>query len=460
LPVAVKEFFFRDYCLREAGKADVVVHSSTGQVLFAKFKEKLLQEARILSSVQHRYIVGVLEVFEENNTAYIVMEYIEGLSLRQKLEKEGPLPEYKALQYIRQTGQALDFVHHRHVVHMDVKPSNILIDKEDNARLIDFGVSKRLDDVVKDSTTTTLALSKGFAPIEHYDPEEASIVTPSSDIYSLGATLYYLLTGRTPVESILRATRPLVNPLELNPAISAATAEVIMRAMEIDAGRRFVTVKQMLNALPAAPAPLKQNPADPAKKKMQFKKAKEEWTMLNPPAPLDSEQQRRRVYMMMSCSIGVVLVLFVLLYPVSSSRPLDSSAEPAQDAPFTSAVVLEEEKKEEIPLREEQRNETQSDKPEKPVVPEVVGKPAAESVSMYAGNYYEVKNITLGSLTVVKKHPINLYGAIDTQGNERIPCKYLYNDKVPEGRAFARGDGRFDIYNDQGVLVEEGVTAY
>ena len=249
VPICVKEYFFKDYCYREPGSQAVKVHSETGKVLFNKFKEKLIKEAKILSEVQHPYIVNVLEVFEENNTAYIAMEYISGFSLKYMLEKNGILPEATVLKYVRQIGEALQFVHDKSILHLDIKPSNILIDKNGNARLIDFGVSKRYDIEQEETSTTMLTLSKGFASIEQYDNEGTQVFSPRPDIYSLGATMYNLLTGTIPTESILRAARPLRNPSEINAAISPKTEAVIIKAMQIIPADRFETVGEMLASL-------------------------------------------------------------------------------------------------------------------------------------------------------------------------------------------------------------------
>lgn len=262
VPVCVKEYFFKDYCERDAGTFAVKVHSETGKALFHKFKEKLIKEAKILSEVHHPYIVNVLEVFEENDTAYIAMEYIDGFSLKYRMDKEGVLPEETLLRYVSQIGEALHFVHHKNILHLDIKPSNILIDKNDNARLIDFGVSKRYDIDRQETSTTILTLSKGFASIEQYDDEGTQNFSPCPDIYSLGATMYNLLTGKIPTESILRAARPLIPPRELNPRISQLTETVILKAMQIIPSERYQSVAQMLDALdiaarfPAAARPL------------------------------------------------------------------------------------------------------------------------------------------------------------------------------------------------------------
>lgn len=253
VPVCIKEYFFKDYCYRDADSFAVKVHSETGRTLFNKFKEKLIKEAKILSEVHHPYIVNVLEVFEENDTAYIAMEYISGFSLKHLMEKEGILPEAKVLKYVRQIGEALQFVHEKNILHLDIKPSNILIDKNDNARLIDFGVSKRYDIEQQETSTTLLTLSKGFASIEQYDNEGTQNFSPCPDIYSLGATMYNLLTGKIPTESILRATRSLAKPSEINAAISPKTEIALLKAMEIIPADRFQTVAEMMDALDLPP---------------------------------------------------------------------------------------------------------------------------------------------------------------------------------------------------------------
>ncbi len=249
VPVCIKEYFFKDYCYRDSETSEVKVHSDMGRMLFDKFKEKLIKEAKILSDVHHPHIVNVLEVFEENNTAYIVMEYISGSNLKSILEKDGILSEATVLRYIHQVGEALQFVHEKNILHLDIKPSNILVDQNGKARLIDFGVSKRYDIKQQETSTTTLTLSKGFASIEQYDSEGIQNFSPCPDIYSLGATMYNLLTGKIPTESILRATRPLPSPKTLNPDISSKTEAAIMKAMAVVPKDRFQSVSEMLAAL-------------------------------------------------------------------------------------------------------------------------------------------------------------------------------------------------------------------
>lgn len=193
------------------------------------------------------------------------------------LSEQTVLPESKVLRYVAQIGKALEFVHQKNILHLDIKPNNILIDKNDNARLIDFGVSKRYDLEEQEACTTTLTLSKGFASIEQYDDEGTVNFSPCPDVYSLGATMYNLLTGVIPVESILRATKPLVHPSELNKRISPKTEAVVLKAMQVNPKDRYQSIKEMMDALDIPPSiESKENISFPKKKEHEAKQSVDE----------------------------------------------------------------------------------------------------------------------------------------------------------------------------------------
>jgi serine/threonine-protein kinase len=336
VPVSIKEYFFKESCYRNPDDYSVKVHPPSRQLLFDKFKEKLLKEARILSDVRHPHIVNVLDVFEENNTAYITMEYISGNSLKQKLERGGVLPEKKMLKYIHQVGTALRFVHEKNILHLDIKPSNILIDKFDNARLIDFGVSKRYDMENRETSTTIPTLSKGFASIEQYDNEGMQNFSPCPDVYSLGATMYYLLTGILPTESILRATRPLMNPSIVNPSISSKTESVILKAMQVNPADRFQTITEMMEALDVPPIehPSGSKGIKDTEKKEAPPQRNEEAALQEAPAtpPQPEEEpasQRTRIKkksVFVASLTGIVIVavaVFLLDYNKATPNPIE-----------------------------------------------------------------------------------------------------------------------------------------
>ena len=147
------------------------------------------------------HIVRIHDVFEENGTAYYVMEYLSGGSLSDRIPADG-LPESEALGYIRQVCDALSYIHGRKILHLDIKPSNILFRKADEAVLIDFGISKHYEESGGNQTSSTpVGVSRGYAPLEQYKSGGVSQFTPATDIYSLGATLYKLLTGQTPPDA-------------------------------------------------------------------------------------------------------------------------------------------------------------------------------------------------------------------------------------------------------------------
>ena len=198
--VAIKEFFMKEFCNRNAETSQVSVGSKGSSELVERFREKFLKEARRIASLEHKNIVPVIDVFEENGTAYYVMKYMGGGSLSDKVAA-GALPEADALRYIRQIASALDFVHGKLMMHLDVKPANVLLSDDDEAVLIDFGLAKQYDDAGTQTSTTPVGISHGYAPMEQYKRGGVGTFSPATDIYSLGATLYKLVTGNTPPEA-------------------------------------------------------------------------------------------------------------------------------------------------------------------------------------------------------------------------------------------------------------------
>ncbi len=177
----------KDYCNRDESTMHVTVETLSKKPLVEKLKNKFLQEARSIRKLKHNGIVRVSDVFEENGTAYYVMDYIEGKSLKDLVKEQGKQTETKALYYIRQVIDALSFVHSKNMLHLDIKPANIMINEDDRAVLIDFGISKQYDEENGENTSTLMGKTPGYAPLEQMD-EEVKEFKPATDIYSLGAT--------------------------------------------------------------------------------------------------------------------------------------------------------------------------------------------------------------------------------------------------------------------------------
>ena len=197
--VAIKEFFPKDYCDREESTSHITDGTSSNIELVSRLKAKFLKEARNIAKFDHPGIIKIHTAFEENNTAYYVMDYIEGSNLNEIVKSSGALSEFKAVNYMTQVGDALDYIHKHNVNHLDIKPANIMIRKSDDRPiLIDFGLSKQYDSEGNQTSTTPTGISHGYAPMEQYKAGGVSEFSPQTDVYSLAATLYYLISGKIP----------------------------------------------------------------------------------------------------------------------------------------------------------------------------------------------------------------------------------------------------------------------
>ena len=221
--VALKEFFMKEHCDRETSTSYVTVPSAGSRELVERFREKFIKEARQIATFENSHIVRVIDVFEDNGTAYYVMDYLDGKSLEAIVREQGSLAEADAVKYIRNIADALSEVHARNFLHLDVKPANVMLNKNGEAVLIDFGISKHYDDSGNQTSSGLMAFSDGYAPLEQYNRGGLSDFTPAIDIYALGATLFKLLTGMTPPHaSVINNDGLPVLPQEISPAVRNA----------------------------------------------------------------------------------------------------------------------------------------------------------------------------------------------------------------------------------------------
>lgn len=201
--VAIKEFFPQDYCGRDSDTLSITITSPSVAEIIGKLKTKFIKEARKMAKLDHPGIVRTLTCFEENDTAYYVMDIVDGVNLAEYVKKNGPLPETTAARYIKQVAEALDYLHSKNLNHLDIKPDNIMLRTADNkALLIDFGLAKQYDNAGQQTSTTPTGISHGFAPLEQYVTGGVADFSPQTDIYALSATLFYLLSGQAPPRSL------------------------------------------------------------------------------------------------------------------------------------------------------------------------------------------------------------------------------------------------------------------
>lgn len=200
--VAVKEFFMKEVNGRSG---DTVTSGSTSKGgLFSYYREKFEREARNLGTLKHPNIVRVLEMFIANGTAYYAMEFISGMSLDDTIAQspQGRLSTEQAIRLTKQIGAAVSFMHSRKMLHLDVKPANVMVRADGKAVLIDFGLSKQYDESGQpESSTTVGGGTPGYAPLEQASYRDGHGFPVVMDVYALGATMFKMLSGQRPPEA-------------------------------------------------------------------------------------------------------------------------------------------------------------------------------------------------------------------------------------------------------------------
>jgi len=222
---------------------------------YALCRRAFIQEAMTLTRFDHTGMVRVSGAFQENNTAYMVMELLQGQSLQERLETTGVLGEAEALRLVKPVCEALALAHEAKLLHRDIRPHNILLVAGETAEggnenvravLTDFGTAREF--VLEKSRARTEILTSGYAPAEQYYKQAK--LGPSTDVYALGATLYHCLTGQVPVSAHERRSGvELLSPVWINPKVSRPLSDAIMWAMEIKAPERPQSIGDFLHAI-------------------------------------------------------------------------------------------------------------------------------------------------------------------------------------------------------------------
>ena len=268
--VAIKELFIggSGQAINDRRGNQVVVTNSANQQSFNQQKAKFKKEALRLANLNHPNLVKVHEFFEENGTAYYVMDYIEGESLRTKLNREGVLSESLVLKYLQQLLPALETAHKQNIWHLDIKPENIMVDKYGHVYLIDFGASKHVEPNSTLTTSLALAYTPGYCPPELLDlsnetPEyylqAIKDIGPWTDIYALGATIYNLLTDSIP-PSKRRLDKEGRRAFSFPSNVSSSTRDLIVWMMKPDREDRPQSIRGLLVKLSSTEETLVENP--------------------------------------------------------------------------------------------------------------------------------------------------------------------------------------------------------
>ncbi len=246
IKVAIKEYFPSGYVNRVAHN-QVIINSQKNQAASNRGLKRFIDEAKTLAKVKNLPgIVSVRDFFSTNGTAYIVMEFLDGISLKKYLQRKGgKIPCNEILTILRPVMESLIQVHNLGLIHRDISPDNIIITKYHEVKLIDFGAAKQSN---LDGKSLSIVLKQGFAPEEQYRTHgEQGAWT---DVYALGVTIYFALTGTLPPESIQRMYKDtIVRPSERGADVTPSQESAVMKSLAVYSKNRYQNVTQMMNGL-------------------------------------------------------------------------------------------------------------------------------------------------------------------------------------------------------------------
>ncbi|TYT72795.1 serine/threonine-protein kinase [Microcystis aeruginosa] len=262
------------------------------------------------SQTPHPHIVRISDFFTEGQVPCLVMDFIQGQTLMERVKTQGKLSEAECLKYIRQIGSALEAVHQAGMVHRDAHPGNIMIQPNGNAILIDFGIAKEI--IPAGSSSTDYAANPSFAPYEQVYKGSKANRQPSVDIYALAASFYYAVTGQKPTPSMERRldNRPLTSPKEINPNLSDHLNTAITLGMALEKENRPQSMSDWLQQLELPPPPVpeqyRQEIVNPPQARNEPKRA-ETKAPVNP-KPSENSLQKKLQALPWDWLIGVFLV--------------------------------------------------------------------------------------------------------------------------------------------------------
>ncbi len=263
IKVAVKEYFPSGYVTRVAGNNQVIINSKQNQAASNRGLKRFVEEARALAKIKNLSgVVNVRDFFSANGTAYIVMEFLDGMSLKKYLQRKGgKISVEEILTIMRPVMDSLTQVHKIGLIHRDISPDNILITKYNEVKLIDFGAAKYSN---PDGRSLSIVLKQGFAPPEQYDTHGEQ--GPWTDVYALGVTIYFAITGVLPPESIrlMMGKETLKRPSEMGIAIEPGVENALLKSLAVDKKKRYQDVQSMINGLYNPRAPRKTVSITPA----------------------------------------------------------------------------------------------------------------------------------------------------------------------------------------------------
>ena len=255
--VAIKEYLPGEFSTRMPGQSQVTVFNGDKSEQFRDGLKKFVEESKRLAKFQNEAgIVKIFDSFEENETAYIIMEYLDGITLKEYLGQVGTIPEDEAINMLMPVMESLQTVHAEGLLHRDIAPDNIFLTKDGSVKLIDFGASRYA--TTSHSRSLTVIIKPGYSPEEQY--RSRGDQGPYTDVYAIAATLYRMITGKTPPDAMERRAKYenqnkdiLIEPHKLVKNISRNREVAILNAMNVRVEDRTPDIKTFIEELNADP---------------------------------------------------------------------------------------------------------------------------------------------------------------------------------------------------------------
>lgn len=330
---AMKEFFMKGINLRE--KEKVTVSVADNKATYESQREKFKKEAQRLRILNNPHIVKVHDLFEDNGTVYYVMDYISGCSLAEKLENTGrPFSENEAIDIFKQMLDALSEIHNQkpQILHLDIKPANIMLNKDGHAFLLDFGSSKQIDANSGVTVSSGITLTKGYAPAELVDGNK-ELIGPWTDLYELGGTLFKLLTNQQP-PSVSEISEEGKNAFSFPNSISKRTRDLVVWLMARSRSKRPKSVDEVLKFLNKDDSSdtLDLNDDDDDDTIIVTSGSSSDDTIITEEKDTDN---KRKWYKFAAIVVGVLLVLGIIAFAASNFKQPDINANVTDDSVTT-----------------------------------------------------------------------------------------------------------------------------
>lgn len=367
--VAIKEFFPDTMATRAQGQSEVMPYTGERGENYLYGKKCFLEEAETLAKfIGNENIVRIYSYFEENETAYLVMDFIEGTSLNEYVkQKGGKLSFHEAADILFPVMDALEDVHKKNLVHRDISPDNIIITTEGKAKLIDFGATRQ--SLGDKSQSLDVVLKHGYAPKEQYSRKSRQ--GPYTDIYALGATFYFALTGTAPPDSIDRLEEDSLVPLsKLGVELPEEADAAILKAMSVKAGDRYQSMEEFKMAFSTA-------------QKMKAVDAPEETVN----APAEAINPKRIIFYSVAALACIIAGIAIIMLSLSRSNgakadnaagelsPTESETEDESEAGllFAADEAEKDEDEEEGSAEEDKEQDETGSSSEREMLPEIIG---------------------------------------------------------------------------------------